>query len=99
MLDIWQGMLKFLENLTGTTSYYVTFTITFIIAMGLPILALFLTSFLSNLRTKEGTVKNFARFGYALIPLDLAGHLAHNLFHLLAEGKAVFFTYACSSKD
>lgn len=93
MLDIWQGMLKFLENLTGTTSYFVTFTITFIIAMGLPILALFLTSFFSNLSTKEGVAKNFARFGYALIPLDLAGHLAHNLFHLLAEGKAVFYTF------
>lgn len=93
MLDFWQGMLRFLENLTGTTSYYVTFTITFIIAMGLPILALFLTSFLSNLRTKEGVIKNFARFGYALIPLDLAGHLAHNLFHLLAEGKAVLYTF------
>jgi hypothetical protein len=38
--------------------------------------------------------KNFARFGYAVIPLDLAGHIAHNLFHLLSEGKAVFFNAA-----
>ena len=27
-----------------------------------------------------------------MIPLDIAGHIAHNLFHLLAEGKAVWFT-------
>ena len=27
-----------------------------------------------------------------LSPLDVAGHVAHNLFHLLAEGKAVIFT-------
>jgi F0F1-type ATP synthase membrane subunit c/vacuolar-type H+-ATPase subunit K len=40
----------------------------------------------------ENTVTNFARFGYALIPLDIAAHLAHNLFHLLAEGGVVFST-------
>jgi hypothetical protein len=34
----------------------------------------------------------FARFGYSMIPLDIAGHIAHNMFHLLAEGKAVWFT-------
>ena len=32
---------------------------------------------------------DFAVFGYALIPLDLAAHMAHNLFHLLGEGLAV----------
>jgi hypothetical protein len=34
----------------------------------------------------------FARFGCAMIPLDIAGHIAHNLFHLLAEVEAVWFT-------
>lgn len=92
MLNIWQDILRFLENVTGKTSYFVTFTITFIIAMGLPILSLFAASFFSNLKTKEGIIRNFARFGYALIPLDLAAHLAHNLFHLLAEGKSIYFT-------
>jgi hypothetical protein len=32
---------------------------------------------------------------YAIIPLDLAGLLAHNLFHILTEGKAVWFNTAC----
>jgi hypothetical protein len=36
--------------------------------------------------------QNFARFGYALIALDVAAHMAHNLFHLLAEGKGIVFT-------
>ena len=40
----------------------------------------------------ERAVQNFARFGYALIPLDVAAHVAHNLFHLLAEGGSVFTT-------
>lgn len=34
-----------------------------------------------------------AQFGYAIIPLDMAGHIAHNLFHLLAEGKSVWYTF------
>lgn len=37
-------------------------------------------------------VENFARFGYAIIALDIAAHIAHNLFHLLAEGKSIVYT-------
>jgi hypothetical protein len=37
-------------------------------------------------------VDNFTRFGYAIIALDLAAHIAHNLFHLLAEGKSILYT-------
>ena len=43
-------------------------------------------------RDTQQLVQNFARFGYALIALDVAGHMAHNLFHLLAEGKGILFT-------
>lgn len=93
MLEVWEGMLKALENFVGTTNYFVTFTITFIIAMALPVLALFASSYASKRANKRSTFENFARFGYALIPLDLAGHIAHNLFHLLAEGKSVIFTF------
>jgi len=92
MLEIWQDAQRFIEGVTGTTSYTVTFTITFIIAMTVPVLALYLTGMLAGLFNKESAISNFARFGYALIPLDLAGHLAHNLFHLLAEGKSVLYT-------
>jgi hypothetical protein len=40
----------------------------------------------------DSLAANITKFGYAIIPLDVAGHVAHNLFHLFAEGKAVFFT-------
>ncbi len=93
MLDIWQNALAKLENFVGTKNYFVTFTITFIIAMALPVLALLLSSFAAKLANSRSVLENFARFGYALIPLDLAGHIAHNLFHLLAEGKSVIFTF------
>ena len=92
MLEVWKQILAWLESALGTTSYSITFTVTFLVAMALPVAALALAAWLSKLGNGESTLTNFARFGYALIPLDLAGHVAHNLFHLLAEGKAVVFT-------
>jgi polyferredoxin len=92
MLEVWQSMLGWLEWVTGTTSYYVTFTITFVIAMLIPIILLVLTTLVARRFNNDSLTQNFAKFGYAIIPLDVAGHVAHNLFHLLAEGKAVFYT-------
>jgi len=51
-----------------------------------------LTSLGARLFNRDTWVRNFTIFGYAIIPLDMAGHIGHNLFHLLAEGKAVVFT-------
>lgn len=92
MLEVWQEAQAMLEGFLGTSNYAVTFTVTFIIAMAIPVLMLFAASRMASAMNGDGMVKNFARFGYSLIPLDLAGHLAHNLFHLLAEGKAILTT-------
>lgn len=93
MLEVWKKMLASLESFVGTDNYFVTFTITFLIAMAIPVLALFGASWWAKVGNGRGVIDNFARFGYALIPLDLAGHIAHNLFHLLAEGKSFVFTF------
>ena len=93
MLAIWKDILSWLEGVTGTTSYYVTFTVTFIVAMLIPIILLSVTGLIAKKFNGDSVKQNFARFGYAIIPLDLAGHIAHNLFHLLAEGKSVIFTF------
>jgi ferredoxin len=92
MLSIWSPILAWLEGVLGTTNFVVTFTVTFTAMMALPLLALLAASFFSSRTGNLGIVATFTIFGYSLIPLDLAGHLAHNLFHLLAEGKAVVFT-------
>ncbi|HEY8721714.1 4Fe-4S binding protein [Pengzhenrongella sp.] len=94
MLTVWNDILGAIERTTGVTSYPVIFTVAFIVAVGLPVGLLALASRFAAARNLESLVTNFARFGYALIPLDVAGHIAHNLFHLLAEGKSVFFTIA-----
>lgn len=92
MLEVWQGMLSWLERAVHTDNYAVTFTITFIIAMAFPVALMAGTALAAGKLNGASLARNFALFGYAIIPLDVAGHVAHNLFHLLAEGKAVWFT-------
>ncbi len=92
MLEVWGGMLKWLENAVGTTNYAVTFSITFAIAIIIPVALLGLTSWIASRFNKTSLVQNFTRFGYAIIALDVAAHIAHNLFHLLAEGKSIYYT-------
>jgi hypothetical protein len=93
MLKVWEGMLTWLENAVGTDNYAVTFTITFIIAMAIPVALLAITGLVAKTYNKASLKENFTKYGYALIPLDMAAHVAHNLFHLLAEGKSVFYTF------
>ncbi|MEI7644531.1 MAG: 4Fe-4S binding protein [Chloroflexales bacterium] len=92
MLEGWQGLLAGLERAVGTSNYAVTFTITFLIAMAIPVALMALTALAAGRMNGASLARNFALFGYAIIPLDVAGHVAHNLFHLFAEGKAVWFT-------
>ena len=94
MLSIWQDILGWIEKTTGITSYPLIFTVAFVVAVSVPVGLMALASKVASRGNLENTVTNFARFGYALIPLDIAAHLAHNLFHLLAEGGVVFSTVA-----
>lgn len=96
MIEIWEDILKAIGSVTGTANYTVNFTVAFVIAMIIPILLLLATAKLATLikGNAEKVKENFVRFGYAIIPLDLAGHLAHNLFHILTEGKAIWFNTA-----
>jgi polyferredoxin len=92
MLPIWTDALAWVNKVTGITSYPVIFTVVFAVGVSIPVALLALSAKVASLGNLESTLKNFARFGYALIPLDVAAHVAHNLFHLLAEGKGVVYT-------
>lgn len=94
MLEVWQSVLDRLQQTTGITNEAVIFTVAFAVAVSLPVGLLAGAAKLAARRNLESTRLNFARFGYALIPLDVAGHIAHNLFHLLAEGGSVVTTVA-----
>ncbi|RSD25164.1 4Fe-4S binding protein [Mesobacillus subterraneus] len=92
MLEIWQDILAMIGSVTGTENYVVNFTVAYIISMALPILLLLGTAKMASyMGMAESVKKNFIRFGYAIIPLDLAGHLGHNLFHIITEGKAIWY--------
>jgi len=93
MLDFYQSYLKWAELTLGIANKDISFTILFIIAMTTPVLLLFAATAFSKRFTGETLRTAFARFGYAVIPLDLAAHMAHNLFHLLAEGKSIYYTF------
>jgi ferredoxin len=94
MLEMWSDVLAWLQLTTGITSDAVIFTLAFAIAVSLPVGLLAGAAKLASAHNLESTKLNFARFGYALIPLDVAAHIAHNLFHLLAEGGSVLTTVA-----
>lgn len=94
MLKVWTEILAAVERVTGITNYAFIFTVVFAIGVSIPVALLALAAKIAGRVNLESTRQNFARFGYALIPLDVAGHVAHNLFHLLAEGKSVFYTVA-----
>jgi ferredoxin len=89
MLGVYQTLLDQVAAVTGTADVNVNFTIIFLLAMVLPVLLLAAASFVSSRLSGGDMLRDFTIFGYALIPLDLAAHMAHNLFHLLGEGLAV----------
>jgi len=89
MLAVWMDLEQKLMNYgIGEKSAII---ILYFTAIALPLLLMILSSYISNkLQTTPLTTKdNFAAFGYAFIPIDVAGHIAHNLYHLLSEGKQI----------
>jgi ferredoxin len=89
MLGVYSTILTKVASLTGTNNVNANFMVVFLVAMIAPILLLAAASFASSRLTDGDMLRDFTIFGYALIPLDLAAHMAHNLFHLLGEGLAV----------
>jgi ferredoxin len=92
MLQVWNVVLDWFGRLLGVHSYPVTFTVTFLVLMAIPVGLMLLAGVVAGRANGRSMSANFARFGYAIIPLDMAAHIAHNLFHLLAEGKTIGFT-------
>ncbi|MHB1475809.1 MAG: hypothetical protein ACYDDU_11575 [Dermatophilaceae bacterium] len=80
-------MLAWVNQVTGITSCPVIFTAVFAVGVSIPVALLALAAKVAARGNLEDAFTNFARFGYALIPLDVAAHVAHNLFYLLADAR------------
>lgn len=89
MLAVWSDFTGYLMKFGFSEKAAIS--LLYFAAIAIPLLLMTLTSYLSSKRqtTPGSTVANFAAFGYAFIPIDVAGHIAHNLFHLLADGKSI----------
>lgn len=94
MLSLWTLLSDFVQKWTGITNQTALFTLIYLITVSAPLLLMFAASALSAKAGKEKILQNFARFGYAFVAVDLAGHLAHNLNHFIGEGKTVLAAVA-----
>ncbi|MEK6960765.1 MAG: 4Fe-4S binding protein [Nanoarchaeota archaeon] len=89
MLAVWGDLQMMLEGMgLGPKASII---VLYAAAIALPLIFMTITSAISSRLESEpsSTILNFAAFGYAFIPIDVAGHVAHNLSHLLGEGKSI----------
>jgi hypothetical protein len=82
MLEIAGVLERRLREVTGLGRMGVA-TVLYLAAVALPVALLAASA--------RGDRGRMALYGYALIPLDLGAHAAHNLLHLLGEGKSVWW--------
>lgn len=94
MLEAWQPFFSWFQGFSGIQNKEFATTILFVMMLAIPILIMLIASYISSKFTKESILENFSRFAYSIIPLNLAGHFAHNLFHFLGEGKSIWWTTA-----
>ncbi len=94
MLEVWEPFMEWFESTTGITNFTIAWTVIFAGAMLIPVVLMLLSSFISSRSSGETLHSNFMRFGYALIPLGLGIHLAHNAKHFLGEGLSAIYTSA-----
>lgn len=106
MLEVWEPFMTWFESSTSITNFTVGWTLIYSGAILTPIILMLTASFISTrfieikdkskgVNRKYGkTITGFIQYSYALIPLGLAIHLAHNLRHLLGEGYSIGYTTA-----
>lgn len=82
----WGDYMKLVIENTPFHDYNVAFSLTFAGVIGLAVVAYLVMSWGSGRLSGMGLASSLAVFGYAYVPLALAGHLGHNLSHLLLEG-------------
>jgi len=94
MLEVWEPFMEWFESTTGITNFTIAWTVIFAGAMLIPVLLMLISGFISSRSSGETLNSNFMRFGYALIPLGLGIHLAHNAKHFFGEGLSAIYTSA-----
>lgn len=86
MTTAFPAYMKWLLENTPLGSFEEAITLTFGVFLTVVLGFYFLVARITSRMSGESFNFGFSRFAYAYIPLALAGHLAHNFFHLLMEG-------------
>jgi hypothetical protein len=97
--DMWDSLLNWVGTLTGLGSeagigFAVSFSIIFVVAVNIPGAFLSLMSLGARQLNGDSWKDNMTKFGYALIPLDMAAVIAHTCIDVFAHGKSIGFTAA-----
>ena len=84
----WGDYVKMVVENTPLQSYNAVFSATFGAVIGLALSGYLVASWAAARIGGIGLAASLGVFGYAFVPLALAGHLGHNFSHLLLEGPA-----------
>lgn len=93
MLPIWDDVMNVLHaDVTTTANTAVDFSVAYLPTVAIPAVLVLLAALLAGAINGRTAKQNFSQFGYTMIPLCLGVHIAHACFHLLGEGKALWFS-------
>jgi polyferredoxin len=87
---IWDSLLQRVEAATHT-GFAISFTLIFLVAVNIPGIVLTLMSLGARYLNGDSWRDNLTKFGYALIPLDMAAVLAHTCIDILSQGRAIVY--------
>jgi polyferredoxin len=88
---IWGGALDWVQNVTHTP-YAIAFTLLFAVVVNIPGIILTLMSLIAQFVNGDSWKANLTRFGFALIPLDMALVVSNTCPDLLGNGRAVIYS-------
>lgn len=92
MLEAWDPFFKSFQAILGVSNKKTTITILYFLILSIPIILMLLAGYISGKTSEEKPLESFSRYAYGFIPLNFAGHIAHNMFHFLGEGKRIWWS-------
>jgi ferredoxin len=88
---IWAGALQWVQDFTHTP-YAIAFTLLFLVVVNIPGVILTLMSLVAQFVNGDSWKANLTRFGFALIPLDMALVVSNTCPDLLGNGRALLYS-------
>ncbi len=88
---IWEGALNWVQTITHTP-FAIAFTLLFLVVVNIPGVILTLMSLVAQRVNGDSWKDNLTRFGFALIPLDMALVVSNTCPDLLGNARALIYS-------